>query len=157
VGVDVDPGRRTEGQLLDSSRDPLRKLLKLGEQTPIQDRRKPLTRALETIRPLTLLHRSRSPARQARRNPIVVHRPGRAVYARQRTNDRLGLLVRAPLENVALFGGGDVFEHKHAAAGLAVARAAEALRDAVAQAFTHVAAKKQLALDLRRAILLDDE
>ena len=71
------------------------------------------------------------------------------MYTRQRTNNRFGLRVRAPLENVALLGGGDVFEHEHSAAGLAVARATEALRNAVAHVFTQVAAKEQLALDLR--------
>jgi DNA-binding transcriptional ArsR family regulator len=79
------------------------------------------------------------------------------VYTRQRADNRFGLRVRAPLENVALFGGGDVFEDEHSAAGLAVAQAAEALRDAVGHPFTHVAAKEQLSLDLRGAILFDDE
>ena len=107
--------------------------MKLGEQTPIQDRRKPLTSAVEAIRPPIWLHGSRSPTGQARRKPIVSSRPGHSVDTRQRTNNCFGLHVRAPLENVALVGGGDVFEHEHSAAGLVVARAAEALRDAVAQ------------------------
>jgi hypothetical protein len=57
--------------------------------------------------------------------------------------------VGATVENIALTRGGNVFEHEHTTARLAVARTAKALRNASAQELTAVAAKEQLAFNLR--------
>lgn len=48
----------------------------------------------------------------------------------QDTHHRLGLLVRASVEDIALFRGRDVFEQEDATAGFAVAHTAETVRDA---------------------------
>jgi hypothetical protein len=76
---------------------------------------------------------------------------------RLRTHDRLGLLARAPAQDVALLRRGDVLEDQDAAAGCAVVRPGEAFRNAAADELLAVAPKEQLPLDVLGAFPFHDE
>jgi hypothetical protein len=88
---------------------------------------------------------------------VVVRAPGTTVKSSEDTNDRVGLIVRTPVEHIALLSRRDVFEHEYSTPSLVVDHATEEIRDMAAHEFSAMPAEEQFALDRGRRLLLDDE